>query len=311
MGEALVDFIPAQTGVPLRDVAHYERTIGGAPANVTVGLARQGVPVGLLTRVGDDEFGRFLAAALHAEGVDTSRFIFDEQRRTGITFLQIDASGERSFLFFRMNSAEMGLSVADLNAEYLRGARIVHLGSNTMMRPEGWAATLEAATIANEAGHIVSTDPNLRVHMWPSTEACCEAAQTLIRHAQIVKLNDDEAALVTQQQDPIEAAQVLSSWGPSLAVVTQGERGCVWRGRWGEGSLPAVTVQTVDTTGAGDAFVAGMLAVFARSEPNAEGDFAPETVHEAMTTGVALGAAAVTQVGATTGVPMHSGNTAE
>jgi len=303
VGEALVDFIPAQTGVPLRDVAHYERTIGGAPANVTVGLARQGVPVGLLTRVGDDEFGRFLAAALHAEGVDTSHFIYDEQRRTGITFLQIDASGERSFLFFRMNSAETGLSGADLNAEYLRGARIVQLGTNTMMRPEGWKATLQAATIAKEAGQMVSTDPNLRVHMWPSTEACCEAARALVREAQIVKLNDEEAALVTQHEDPAEAADVLCSWGPSLAVVTLGKRGCLWRGRWGTGSLPAIAVPTVDTTGAGDAFVAGMLAVFARSEPNAAGDFDHETVHEAMAAGIALGAAAVTQVGATTGVP--------
>jgi len=302
VGEALVDFIPAQTGVALRRVDRFEKTVGGAPANVTVGLARQGQSVALLTRVGDDEFGHFLAESLDSEGVDTSRFHYDAQRRTGITFLQIDARGERSFLFFRQESAETAITPRDLDPAFIQAASIVHLGSNLMMREAGREATLETVRLAREANRLITVDPNLRVHMWSQPEDCYEAARLLCTKADVVKLNDEEAAVLTDQTAPAAAAAAIASWGPSLVIVTCGERGCLWRGAWSEGALPAPTVEVIDTTGAGDAFCAGMLAGIAEANQGSGGLDAANW-NTILSHAVQMGSAAVTKLGATAGVP--------
>ena len=106
-GEALVDFLPDRAGVPLREVSSFRKTVGGAPANVAVGLARLGCDVALLGKVGADEFGHYLLEELTREGVDVGAMQQTTQAKTGITFISLTAEGDRSFLFFREPSADM------------------------------------------------------------------------------------------------------------------------------------------------------------------------------------------------------------
>src|SRR5262249_27701697 len=153
-GETIVDFFPETRGVPLRDVARFERHLGGAPANVAVGLARLGVPSGLMTLVGADEFGAFLRNALEAEGGDPAGVGTHRTARTGITFVAVGPRGERSFLFFRHPSADQEIAISDVDPALIARARIFHYGSSTLAREPARAATLHAVRAARAAGCV-------------------------------------------------------------------------------------------------------------------------------------------------------------
>src|SRR5579863_3373976 len=115
VGEALVDFLPESAGKPVRDVERWTRCSGGSPANVAIGLSRLGCNVGFSGVVGEDEFGAFLQSALAAEGIDVEGVRTTREARTGLAFVALSESGERSFTFYRKPSAELLLGVDDVN----------------------------------------------------------------------------------------------------------------------------------------------------------------------------------------------------
>src|SRR5262245_65759877 len=143
-GEVIVDFFPEVRGTLLRDVERFGRHVGGAPANVAVGLARLGVRAGLMTLVGADEFGAFLVAALEAEGVDTAGVGTHRTARTGITFVAVGPRGERSFLFYRHPSADQLVAEHDVDGALVAKARVLHYGSSTLPRAPARARTRKA-----------------------------------------------------------------------------------------------------------------------------------------------------------------------
>ena len=147
-GEALVDFLPNQGGKLLRDVDTFHKTSGGAPANMAIGLARLGRSVGLMGAVGQDEFGWFLRNHLEREGVDVSGVYMTDEAKTGITFVSLDANGERSFMFFRQPSADTMFKPADINVETIEHCSIFIAGSNLLVTPEVREATFTACCLA-------------------------------------------------------------------------------------------------------------------------------------------------------------------
>jgi fructokinase len=304
VGEALVDFLPDGPGA-LRHVKAFTPCLGGAPANTAVGLARCGLRSALQTRVGDDEFGRFLATSLADEGVNVDGVTYDPERRTGITFIEIKESGDRSFLFFRNDAAEKAFGPDDLNTAMIAAAQVLHLCTNLMETGPGRAATMRAIEVAREHRRLISVDPNLRVHLWPNEDACRQAGLKLVEHAHLVKLSEDEAELLTGESDPVAAARTIHRMGPGLAVVTLGEQGCVWSGAPGEGELLPPTVNCVDATGAGDAFVAGMLSVLHSAASLPPAAWPASLVQDAMQRGCEVGSAAVTAFGATAAIPRY------
>ena len=294
LGEILVDFVARAAGVSVGEAASFQRVMGGAPANVAVGVSRLGRSSAFLGCVGDDPFGRFLTAELRAEGVDVAGLQTTAAARTSLAFVSLDAAGERSFVFFRQPGADMLLAAAQLDRARLSRARIFHFGSFSLSAEPAASATREALRLARAGGALSSYDPNLRLHLWPDAEAARRAILPLIDQADILKLSAEELPILTADGD------ARSLWRNSLRalIVTDGGRGARLITPSGDWRAPGFRVSTVDTTGAGDAFVAALLARLAE-QPNALAAAPEETLRYAC----AAGALATTARGATTAMP--------
>ena len=294
LGEILVDFVAREAGVSVGEAASFQRVMGGAPANVAVGVSRLGRSSAFLGCVGDDPFGRFLTAELRAEGVDVAGLQTTAAARTSLAFVSLDAAGERSFVFFRQPGADMLLAAAQLDRARLSRARIFHFGSFSLSAEPAASATREALRLARAGGALISYDPNLRLHLWPDAEAARRAILPLIDQVDILKLSAEELLILTADGD------ARSLWRNSLRalIVTDGGRGARLITPSGDWRAPGFRVRTVDTTGAGDAFVAALLARLAE-QPNALAAAPEETLRYAC----AAGALATTARGATTAMP--------
>ncbi len=259
-GEALIDFLPSERG-KIRHVASFHKAVGGAPANVALGLGRLGRTVAFLTRVGADEFGEYLRMELGAEGVDVSRVIATPGVKTGVTFVSLDENGERSFLFFREPSADLELCEEDIDPALVARSRIVHVGSNVMTSPSPLAATHRLLDLADAHDCLISTDPNVRLHLWQDPAEARRQTDVLLERGDLIKLNDEELDFVGGGRSGDEVwNEFVRPHGALALVLTHGPHGAeVFCGDLhARASAPAVDV--VDTTGAGDGFMSGMLA---------------------------------------------------
>ncbi|MEJ2666300.1 MAG: PfkB family carbohydrate kinase [Deinococcales bacterium] len=259
LGELLIDFVPQEHGASLAEAASFVKAPGGAPANVAVGLARLGVRAGFVGKVGDDPFGHFLAGVLADNAVDVSRLSFDTQARTALAFVSLTSGGERDFLFYRNPSADMRFRPDEVDEAYIGGASLLHIGSISLIQEPSRAATLRALDIADAHGLLVSYDANLRLPLWPSTDAAREGIRSVWRRAQLIKISEDELEFLTGSRD-MGAARMLRHERLRLLVVTRGDAGVWYLTRQGEGEVAGYRVDAVDTTGAGDAFTAALLA---------------------------------------------------
>jgi len=259
LGELLIDFVPTVTGTSLIDAPAFKKAPGGAPANVAVGLARLGVPSAFMGKVGDDPFGHFLAQTLADGGVDVRPLRFTGQARTALAFVSLRSDGEREFMFYRHPSADMLLTPDEIDEAVLRGAKALHFGSISLIGEPARSATLHAIEVARGAGCLISCDPNLRLALWPDRAAARAGLLLAIQKAQLVKISDEELRFLTDSDDPSAARDQLWHDGLELMVVTLGSAGCVYFTRSGEGVVVGFGVAAVDATGAGDAFVAGLL----------------------------------------------------
>jgi fructokinase len=259
LGELLIDFVSTVSGVSLVEAPAFEKAPGGAPANVAVGLARLGIKSAFMGKVGEDDFGRFLAQTLASNGVDISPLVFSKVARTALAFVSLTAAGERDFMFYRHPSADMLFELGEVDKASLRQAKIFHYGSISLISEPSRSATLHAVEVAEESGLMVSYDPNLRLPLWPGEEEARAGMLTGWRHAHLVKASGEEIAFLTGEQDLSRGVARL--WQPNLrlVVVTLGAQGCRYFTHNAEGHVPGFAVETLDTTGAGDGFVAGLL----------------------------------------------------
>ena len=296
-GEALVDLLPDQRG-RLRDCERFEVHSGGAPANVAVGLARLGVPTAFCGVVGDDEFGQLLARKLRDEGVDT-RLRFAAEARTGLWFVALDERGDRTFFSpGGLDSADKTISRQDALAAPIPDARWLHCGSSCHIRPEGQRALKAAVQRAAAASVRISFDPNVRVHLWRNLGALRALCESVFPACTLVKLSEDECETCVGERAPTRAAERLRDLGVRIACITLGERGAIALrdGRWFRADAPRVEV--VDTTGAGDGFVAGLLSRLARDpEPS------DDALQSALELACEAGSQVCTRMGAVAGLP--------
>lgn len=261
LGEALVDFLPNRRGQRVREVTQWTPCLGGAPANVAVGLARLGARSGLVGVTGDDEFGHFLKEGLRQEGVDVSCMRQTTEGKTGLGFVSLTKSGERSFTFYRTRAAETFLDERDTKgaSKLLRSSKVVHVGTNSLIHAPARAAVVDAVKAAHAAGQITSTDPNLRLHLWKDPEVLKKLLATLFKHCAVVKLSEEEIEFVTGTTDVMKALDWLEARGVVVGIVTCGAKGAVLRFGGDTRKVPARKVKVMDTTGAGDGFTAGFL----------------------------------------------------
>jgi fructokinase len=299
LGELLIDFVPDRTGVTLGQADHFLKAAGGAPANVAVGLARLGVDAGFVGKVGDDPFGRWLADVLANDGVDVGQLRFDAAARTALAFVSLTAEGERDFMFYRHPSADQLHRPDEIDLDAVAAADILHHGSISLIQEPSRSATLAAIEAARAAGRLVSYDPNLRLPLWPSADAAREGILSAWRSAHVIKISDDELAFLTGSRD-LEAARTLLHDDLRLLAVTLGADGVAWFAQGRSGVTPGFRVEVADTTGAGDAFVAGLLAAL-QADPALPSD--PEALDAALRRANAYAALTTTAAGAIPALP--------
>ena len=297
LGELLIDFVALEHGVSVGEASGFKKAPGGAPANVAVAVARLGHASAFLGQVGDDPFGHYLADVLAADKIDVSGLRFSAEARTALAFVSLRADGERSFMFYRHPSADMLMRPEDVALDVLKGKQIFHFGSITMINEPSRSATLKAAEAARAGGLMISYDPNLRLALWPDAQAARAGMLAGLDYANIVKVSEEEVEFLTGDQD------VTSLWRDSiqLIAVTEGAGGATLWTRNSQQHVPGYKVQAVDTTGAGDGFVAGLLVGLLEHK----GDYVIH-LESIVQFANAVGALTTTQIGAIPALPTRA-----
>lgn len=305
IGEALVDFLPEHAGKRVADVERWTRCSGGSPANVAVGVARLGGKSALVGCVGRDEFGDYLKATLGSEGVDTSHLRQTEEGKTGLVFVSLTETGERSFSFHRTRAAELFLSARDVDAAFISSTRAVHCGTNSLLWTGAQKAMLAMVHSAHEAGRIICCDPNLRLHLWADPADLKGVLARLLPSCTVVKLSEEEIEFVTGTKDVERALAALRKLGVALPVVTRAEKGATFLCQDKVLSVAAPAANVVDTTGAGDGFTAGFLWGLTRLYPDAAAVKAASIgeIRELATFASVVGSRVVEKMGAVTALP--------
>ncbi len=299
-GEMLIDFVSTVNGVSLIEAPSFLKAPGGAPANVAVGLARLGVAAGFMGQVGDDAFGHFLAQTLRENDVDVSALRLSQEARTMLAFVSLRVDGERDFMFYRHPSADMLYRPEVVDEAYVRSARAFHFGSISLISEPARSAALHAVKIAREAGLLISFDPNLRLNLWPDAKAARDGMRLGWLLANVVKVSEEELAFLGETADLAEAACKLWHNDLRVLIVTRGKAGCRYVSATFSGELAGFAVNTVDTTGAGDGFVAGLLKGLL-AQPGAHAD--EERLRAICRYANAVGALATTRRGAIPALP--------
>jgi fructokinase len=253
LGELLIDFVSMESGVGVGDAPGFVKKAGGAPANVAAAVRKLGHPCAFMTQLGDDPFGHYLAGVLKDADVDISGVTFTQEARTALAFVSLGPGGERDFMFYRHPSADMLMTAESLQLELLDSAKIFHFGSITMISEPSRSATLTAAQAALDKGLLVSYDPNLRLPLWASADAAREGMLLGLDYAHIVKVSDEELVFLGGDVEKLWRERT------QLILVTMGPGGATAYTREGSVHLDGFSVDAVDTTGSGDAFMAGIL----------------------------------------------------
>jgi len=277
----------------------FRRELGGASANVALILARLGVKVGAVGAVGDDKLGDALRADLAASGVDVTAVARLKGSRTGITFVSRDATGEPTFLPYRQGTADLALDEGHVPAAAAK-VRFAVVGSTSML-PSLRGATMKFLGALDKAKGALVVDLNVREHLWPDTESMKTAIAELASRAVVVKGSEKDLGALAGKRGMtwLEDNAKGATW-----VLTRGENGAACVGPHGQVTFPTKRVRCIDATGAGDAFMAGLVAVIVRSgaKPRSAEWNDPKLWSRGMEVGHLLGAKAISAVGATGGI---------
>ncbi|MDI7659038.1 aminoimidazole riboside kinase [Cronobacter universalis] len=290
LGDAVVDLLPDGHGRLLQ-------CPGGAPANVAVGVARLGGASGFIGRVGRDPFGAFMTQTLKDENVDTRAMHQDPAHRTSTVVVALDDRGERSFTFMVRPSADLFLTADDLPP--FGAGEWLHVCSIALCAQPSRDTAFEAMARIKRAGGFVSFDPNIREDLWPDTAQLRECVERALAQADMVKLSLEELAFIAGADDEESALALTRRHAIPLLLITRGAEGVDACFNGALHHYPAVQVECVDTTGAGDAFVAGLLwglAAHGLSENATQ-------LAAVIATAQACGALATTAKGAMTALP--------
>lgn len=291
LGDAVVDLLPESDGRLLP-------CPGGAPANVAVGISRLGGVSGFIGRVGDDPFGALMQRTLTKEGVDTLYLKQDEWHRTSTVLVDLNEQGERSFTFMVRPSADLFLETTDLPR--WRHGEWLHLCSIALSAEPSRTSAFTAMTAIRRAGGFVSFDPNIRDDLWQDEQLLRLCLLQALQLADVVKLSEEEWHLISgKAQSDRDICALAAEHEIAMLLVTKGAAGVVVCYRGEVHHFAGMSVKCVDSTGAGDAFVAGLLAGLSSMGFPADEHELQRIIHRAQR----CGALAITAKGAMTALP--------
>jgi 2-dehydro-3-deoxygluconokinase len=289
-------FVATETG-DLAEVEHFMKRVAGAELNVATGLARLGLKVGWVSRVGKDSFGRFVLHSLAKEGIDARGVSEDSRYATGFQMKSKVENGTDPIVeYFRKGSAASHLSPEDFRAEYFTSARHLHLSGVAAALSESSYALLEqAATTMKAKGKTISFDPNLRPVLWKSEAEMVEKLNQLAFQADWVLPGLKEGMILTGQRTPEGIADFYLTRGVQAVIIKTGGDGAWFKTAAGEqGAVAAIKVDNVvDTVGAGDGFAVGVISALLEGR----------TLQQAIGRGNKIGALAIQVQGDSEGLP--------
>jgi len=258
IGELLIDFAPG--GTTAEGNALFERNPGGAPGNVLAILAKLGRKTALISKVGEDQFGEFLISVIRDLGIETKGILTTKEANTTLAFVHLDSKGDRNFSFYRKPGADMLLNKKEVDPGLAANTEIFHFGTVSMTCEPTRGATLFAVKAAKESGALISFDPNLRPPLWENLTDAKRSIEVGLEYADILKVSKEELEFITGYEDLNKGSEYISEkYGIHLILVTLGADGCFYRLGSETGILRTYDVKTVDTTGAGDAFLGAFL----------------------------------------------------
>ncbi|WP_246168209.1 carbohydrate kinase family protein [Paenibacillus antarcticus] len=259
IGELLIDFFCSDIGVNLAEGSHFNKQAGGAPANVAAAISRLGGVASFAGKVGSDPFGDFLIETLNEVSVNTDLIARDTSMLTTMAFVSLQSDGERDFMFNR--GADGNFTANDLPLDKLREAAIVHFGSATAMLGGAYLdAYFEFMAKARAQKQFVSFDPNYRHSLWAyRTEEFINLAKKGVSLADFVKVSEEELQLISGYEDLNEGVMELHRLGTKVIAVTLGKNGTLISNGSDQATIPSISITSIDSTGAGDAFVGAVL----------------------------------------------------
>jgi sugar/nucleoside kinase (ribokinase family) len=251
LGEALIDFTPG------KEEGSYIRNPGGAPANFAVGTAKNGLDVAFLGRLGNDDFGVFIAETLEKNRVKILLPELLEEVVTTMAFVTLHEGGERSFTFARKPGADIMLKMTDIRKEDVQNCKVLHAGSFSMSASPSKEATYYAVKLANEYKKMVSFDVNYRDMVWKSQKEAIEEVTNILPYVDLLKKSEEELDFLGGEEN-IPAA--MKKYGISIVIETLGAKGAKYYFDGKSGVLLGREVVAIDATGAGDAFWSGFVS---------------------------------------------------
>lgn len=266
IGELLIDFFTTHTEVSIIEAKSFQKQAGGAPANVAATIAMLGGQAHFCGKVGDDAFGHFLKQTLEQAGVHTDQLIMDSSAPTTLAFVSRQKDGERDFIFNR--GADELLSVEDLELQQLMTMDMIHFGSATALLSEPFSKTYEQLMqTLHLQNYFISFDPNYRADLWKGdSDLFIHKCEPFIEAADFIKMSDEELLLFARTENFEQAIEWLTQFNDKTIAITQGASGTMLIQDGQITNVPAFPVNSIDTTGAGDAFVGAVLYQLSKYE---------------------------------------------
>ena len=259
IGEALIDFIPEESGKELKNVCGFQPKVGGTTANVCGAFVKLGGEGGLITQLGDDPFGDKIVNELSSCGIDCTYVKRTKEANTSLAFVALKEDGNREFSFYRKPGADMLLEAEDVKEEWFEDAYALHFCSVSLGDFPMKEAHRKAIQCAQKAGALVSFDPNLRFALWEDHEALRKVIWEFMPMAHVLKISDEELEFITGKTDVKEALPELLVGDTKVVIYTKGSDGAECYTKNTSGFAASQKVKAVDTTGAGDGFIGSFL----------------------------------------------------
>jgi|SRR5690554_4257263 len=298
IGELLIDFIPLEKGIPLKEVTQFIKMPGGAPANVAATVAKLGGNSKFIGQVGEDAFGEYLIDVLDDLGVDTTNIYKTKKANTALAFVSLKEDGERDFSFYRKPSADMLFKHEQVNTDWFNDD-ILHFCSVSLIEAPIKYAHKKAINIVRDKKGIISFDLNIRLPLWDNPENCKSTIKEFLPYADIIKLSDDELSFILNKNEKINN---LFIGNVKAIILTKGSKGATLYTKNKVIKQEGIKTKVIDTTGAGDSFIGALLYYLSVINKNID-ELNEKEMKEIMNFANIVGALTVTKRGAISALP--------
>jgi 5-dehydro-2-deoxygluconokinase len=284
IGRSSVDLYGREIGSRLEDIASFAKSVGGCPSNIAIGTARLGLKPGLITRVGDEQMGRFIKEQMSREGVALDGIVTDKERLTSLVLLSVENDKTFPLIFYRDNWADSALSEADIDPDFIRSSRSILVTGTHFARADNHAAQKKAMAIAKAGGGRIILDIDYRPNLWGlaghaageeryiKSDKVSEQLQTILADCDLIVGTEEEVHIAGGEEDTLAALRKIRAISRAVIVLKRGPMGCVVfpdaiPNRIEDGIVgQGFPIEVYNVLGAGDSFMSGFLRGWLKGE---------------------------------------------